>query len=63
MILQTSWLAHLREINTTDQANKNFGAFVDATAVEPHKSHNWIYKIYNVSQRNVMLPVQLKYYV
>jgi hypothetical protein len=34
MILQTSWLAHLREINTTDQANKNFGAFVDATAVE-----------------------------
>jgi hypothetical protein len=38
MILQTSWLAHLREINTDNQANKNFGAFVDATAVEKPKN-------------------------
>ena len=37
MILQTSWLAHLPEINTADQANKNFGTFVDATAVEKPK--------------------------
>jgi hypothetical protein len=38
MILQTSWLAHLCEINTPDQANKNFGAFVDATAVKKPKN-------------------------
>ena len=38
MILQTSWLAHLRKINTADQANKNFGTFVDATAVKKSKN-------------------------
>ena len=38
MILQTSWLAHLREINSADQANKNFGAFVDATTVKKPKN-------------------------
>ena len=38
MILQTSWLAHLREINTADQVNKNFGAFVNATAVKKPKN-------------------------
>jgi hypothetical protein len=29
----------------------------------PHKSHNLIYKIYNVAQQNVLLLVQLKCYV
>jgi hypothetical protein len=38
MILQTSWLAHLRKINTADQANKNFGALVNGTAVEKPKN-------------------------
>ena len=38
MLLQTSWLAHLPEINTADQVNKNFDTFVDATAVEKPKN-------------------------
>ena len=34
-----------------------------AVAIAPHKSHKLVYKIYNVSQRNVLLLVQLKCYV
>ena len=26
----------------------------EGVSVEPHKSHYWIYKIYNVSQQNVI---------
>jgi hypothetical protein len=38
MILHNSWLAHLREINAAHHANKNLGAFIDATAIEKSKN-------------------------